>query len=269
MMINFSNFMKSITFKFQYKLALFIILLFLIEGLYFYYYYSISRFFTFLDHRYQTGFNNIVWSENGVVEMFQLILLLFSIVLIFNTFKFCKIKGIKFVLSIYILGLIFYFFEEMSWGQHFFNWNTPEFLEKINNQNETNLHNINNLFNQLPRNLVLIWCSFSFLLIKLNFRKLDSFLLKEFILPNNNLKYISYLLIFFLLPNLIISNLEFLEFGDREVTSYEKLLKNLSTLVSFNFVRLSELHELIIDYYIISHSYYLYILMKKKYINHA
>ena len=255
--------MKNKTFKFQYKLALLIILLLLIEGLYFYYYYSISRFFDFLDHRYQTGFNNIVWAENGVVEIFQIILLFFSIVLIFRTLKICKIKWTKFLLSIYILGLIFYFFEEMSWGQHFFNWNTPEFFEKKNTQNETNLHNINNIFNQLPRNLVLIWCSFSFLFIKINFRKFDSFFLKEFILPNDNLKYISYLLIFFLLPNFIISNLEFLEFGDRQVSSYERLIKNLSIIVSFNFIKLSELHELIFDYYIISHAYYLYIFMKK------
>ncbi len=255
--------MNNYTFKFQYKLALFIIFLLLIEGLYFYYYYSISRFFDFLDHRYQTGFNNIVWSENGIVEMLQITLLFFSIVLIFNTLKICKIKEIKFILIIYILGLFFYFFEEISWGQHFFNWNTPQFFEKINTQNETNLHNINNLFNQLPRNLVLIWCSFSFLLIKLNLRKLDTFHLKKFILPNENLKYISYLLILFLVPNFIVSNLEFLEFGDREVSNYEKLLKNLSILVSFNFIRLSELHELIFNYYIITHSYYLYISMKK------
>ena len=120
-----------------------------------------------------------------------------------------------------------------------------------------------NLFNQIPRNLVLIWCSSSFILIKLNLRKLDSYRLKEFILPNENLKYISYLLIFFLIPNFIVSNLEFLEFADREVSSHERLLKTLSILISFNFIRLSELHELIFDYYIISHSYYLYILMKK------
>ena len=263
MMINFLTFMKNYTFKFQYKLALFIILLLLVEGLYYYYYYSISRVFDFLDHKYQTGFNNIVWSENGIVEMFQVILIFFSIIFIFKAFKICRIKETRFILAIYILGLFFYFFEEISWGQHFFNWNTPEFFEKINNQNETNLHNINNLFNQLPRNLVLIWCSSSFILIKLNLRKLDSYRLKEFILPNENLKYISYLLIFFLIPNFIVSNLEFLEFADREVSSHERLLKTLSILISFNFIRLSELHELIFDYYIISHSYYLYILMKK------
>lgn len=260
--------MRNKSFNLQFRIALIIIFFLLIEGLYYYYYYSLSRFFYFLDHRYQTGFNKIVWAENGLVENFQLILLFFSIIFIFKALIICKIKITKSFLIIYIIGLIYYFFEEMSWGQHFFNWNTPEFFESINTQKETNLHNVNNLFNQLPRNLVLIWCCFSFLFVKINFIKQDNLNLKEFIFPNDNLRKISYLLIIFLLPNFIISNIEFFEFGDREVSNIEKLLKNLSILVSFNYIKLSELHELIFDYYIISHAYYLYILMKKN-INHA
>ena len=261
--------MKTKSFNFQFRIAIIAIVLLLIEGIYFYYYYSISRFFNFLNHRYQTGFNKIIWAENGVVESIQLILLFFSIIYIFKTIKFCQIRKTKFLLISYIIGLIYYFLEEMSWGQHLFNWNTPEFFENINTQSETNLHNINNLFNQLPRNLLLIWCCFSFLLVKINFTKLDNFFLKEFVFPNDNLKYISYLLIFFLLPNFIVSNIEYLEFGDREVSDAEKFIKNLSILASFNFIKLSELHELIFDYYIISHAYYLYISMKNIYINHA
>ncbi len=37
--------------------------------------------------------------------------------------------------SLYIAG------EEMSWGQHFFHWNTPEYWAEVNRQQETNLHN--------------------------------------------------------------------------------------------------------------------------------
>lgn len=41
--------------------------------------------------------------------------------------------------------------EEMSWGQHLFNWSTPEYWTEINRQQETNVHNISPWFNQRPR----------------------------------------------------------------------------------------------------------------------
>lgn len=45
--------------------------------------------------------------------------------------------------------------EEMSWGQHFFGWQTPEWLGTLNKQNETNVHNIaDRVLDQKPRALV-------------------------------------------------------------------------------------------------------------------
>lgn len=41
--------------------------------------------------------------------------------------------------------------EEISWGQTFLQWNTPEYWAQINYQKETNLHNTSRLFNQVPR----------------------------------------------------------------------------------------------------------------------
>ena len=41
--------------------------------------------------------------------------------------------------------------EEMSWGQHFFHWNTPEYWAMVNRQEETNLHNTYYIFEKLPR----------------------------------------------------------------------------------------------------------------------
>ena len=32
--------------------------------------------------------------------------------------------------------------EEMSWGQMIFNWGTPELLDSLNRQQETNMHNL-------------------------------------------------------------------------------------------------------------------------------
>lgn len=44
--------------------------------------------------------------------------------------------------------------EEMSWGQHFFHWQTPEYWAELNRQEETNLHNTRSLFGKKPRALL-------------------------------------------------------------------------------------------------------------------
>lgn len=47
--------------------------------------------------------------------------------------------------SLYIAG------EEASWGQHLIGWDTPEGWQELNDQNETNLHNISSWLDQKPR----------------------------------------------------------------------------------------------------------------------
>lgn len=49
------------------------------------------------------------------------------------------------------LGCFYIAGEEHSWGQHFFNWHTPDYWRALNAQNETNLHNMSDLFGKLPR----------------------------------------------------------------------------------------------------------------------
>ena len=48
----------------------------------------------------------------------------------------------KYLMLLFILGCTFLAFEEISWGQHIFKWNTPESFSQINLQKETNLHNL-------------------------------------------------------------------------------------------------------------------------------
>ncbi len=44
--------------------------------------------------------------------------------------------------------------EEASWGQHLVGWQTPESWGELNDQNETNLHNVSSWADQKPRLLV-------------------------------------------------------------------------------------------------------------------
>lgn len=47
--------------------------------------------------------------------------------------------------------------EELSWGQQLFKWETPQEMAVLNDQNETNLHNMSSWFDQKPRLLLELW----------------------------------------------------------------------------------------------------------------
>jgi len=44
--------------------------------------------------------------------------------------------------------------EELSWGQHLWGWDTPKWMMEVNDQKETNLHNMSSWFDQKPRLLL-------------------------------------------------------------------------------------------------------------------
>jgi len=52
------------------------------------------------------------------------------------------------------LACIYFAGEELNWGQHLQGWETPKWIEEINRQDETNLHNMSGWFNQKPRLLL-------------------------------------------------------------------------------------------------------------------
>ena len=250
---------NSSIFDFKSNLRNFIILIviLLIEGLIHHYYYFISSSINFLEFRNQSGHNKLIWDENGFVEILQAILLFFSIILFFKYLKISSQKAVqanKYISYLYLIALLYYFFEEISWGQHIFGWKTPDFFMKINSQNETNIHNASSLFNELPRNFLFIWCAFSFFFIK--FLKFLNDEFKYFIFPNKNLKFISFMILFFFLPDFFVDKFD-LAPGHPAYDKFDIKLNTFFDVFTFNFIRLSELQELLFNYYILTHSYYL------------
>ena len=212
------------------------------------------------------------WRENGFIENLQVIFVLMSIILLIKIkFEFKKLNIIHLFIIIKILALIYYLGEEISWGQHFFKWNSPIIFQEINNQKETNLHNISNLFDQLPRALVFFWCAFSVILI--NFIRLKTKNSNKFFLlvsPNKKLIYISLLLLALSFPDIIVDKFNL------HPGHYEKLdtggTKDIYAAViidmfTFNFVRLSELQELIFSFYFLSYSIFINQIKEKILIN--
>lgn len=58
--------------------------------------------------------------------------------------------------------------EEISWGQQIFYWQTPEYMQEINDQGETNLHNTSSWFDQKPRILLELWALIGGILVPLS-----------------------------------------------------------------------------------------------------
>ena len=103
-----------------------------------------------------TGERESLNGELGTIELITVVLLL--ITLVFCVMTFIKVRpvsrplGIWFMLT--VLGTIYFAGEEASWGQHIFGWSTGAGWSEINNQGETNLHNVHGLLDQVPRFIV-------------------------------------------------------------------------------------------------------------------
>ena len=282
--------MKS--FKFFYKITLFFIFLLLIESYINHYHYFFDQIIPIessynslhkytKSHREMAKITDFIWLENGLVENIQILFLFFSIIYFYNFLKKNYQLNFRFSMTfkyIFFFGIIYFFLEEISWGQHFFNWKTPTTLNNLNLQNETNLHNINNIFNQIPRNLVIIWSSLAFIIVNLALIKSNQSLC-FFTYPSKKLKNISYLIIFFtlsqkffesffnlanifeattLFANNSSSQIYWFEWSGEQVTNnFYKVIIIILNFLKFNFLRFSELQELLLSYYIVSHTYYL------------
>ncbi len=86
--------------------------------------------------------------EDKIAENIQVLLWSISFVLCFRISKMLKVHGEHVVSSMYMaltVGLFFIIGEELSWGQRFFGWSTPELMREVNKQSETNIHNIHGI----------------------------------------------------------------------------------------------------------------------------
>ena len=99
----------------------------------------------------------IMHSENGSHELMQFLLISAACIVALLTLFQMDVKarkwpalwaGIAALCCFYVAG------EEISWGQHFLDWTTPDFWMAVNDQQETNLHNTSSWLDQKPRLLL-------------------------------------------------------------------------------------------------------------------
>ena len=80
----------------------------------------------------------------GVLEFSQFATMLVALALAVRLLLKPFVRRRPFLLAVTIvaaLSCVYIAGEEMSWGQHFFHWNTPDYWGEVNPAAETNLHN--------------------------------------------------------------------------------------------------------------------------------
>ncbi|MBX9605247.1 MAG: hypothetical protein K2Y51_03440 [Gammaproteobacteria bacterium] len=101
-------------------------------------------------------------SEQGLVELATPVAALVGLMFGVRVLRHLKRSGSRdWLLGGWVLGVTLACFylagEELSWGQQLFHWQTPEAIDALNDQGETNLHNMSSWLDQKPRTLLEIW----------------------------------------------------------------------------------------------------------------
>lgn len=102
-------------------------------------------------------YRTYVDGEQGLLEMSQAALMLASTVLAARMLAWPAVRRrwpLFGWLALATIGAGYVTGEELSWGQHLLNWSTPEYWAAVNDQNETNLHNVSSWLDQKPRALL-------------------------------------------------------------------------------------------------------------------
>lgn len=176
---------------------------------------------------------SVMHSENGPHETLQAIIMMVSFFMALYCFVNSKISktyllrfwfGLAAICSFYVAA------EEVSYGQHIWDWSTPEFWAGFNDQEETNLHNTSSWFDQKPRLILILGVVVGAIIIpvfkKYNLLKLPANL--DMLLPSNKLITIA---LFVIIPQLI-----------------EKIFEIFDIVI---FARFSEVQELYIFYFVL------------------
>ena len=101
------------------------------------------------------GNDRLLKGEAGIVENMTVLFLVLAIGFCVSSIKLANrlelSSMLKAWLFVLILGSAYFALEEISYGQHLFGWGTSETWKELNDQDETNLHNVHAIFDQVPR----------------------------------------------------------------------------------------------------------------------
>ncbi len=91
-------------------------------------------------------FSKWIESESGLIENLTAVLLIpATIFAVGLALRFYRQLGIIYLFWFFLVALVCFGFagEEISWGQHWLGWQSPDYFVAHNRQGETNFHNLN------------------------------------------------------------------------------------------------------------------------------
>jgi hypothetical protein len=103
-------------------------------------------------------YDTLIRSELGLIENGTALLALGVTIMAIRAWRYSGVMApplvFKLWLAFFALGGVYLAGEEISWGQHFFRWESPEYFQQENLQRETNLHNLVHMAELLPKFLL-------------------------------------------------------------------------------------------------------------------
>jgi len=161
--------------------------------------------------------SRLIHSESGFVELGTVVLCVVAVTLTALIVRRHHVLPRPVTLCASLLGAAAFLFlgEEISWGQHLFGWNTPDYWREINRQGETNLHNLGYAFNQLPRGVLSALCAIGGIVLPLlchgRFERLDT--VAAWLVPDRRLIPVSVLAALGTVPKRLLQLGDWLEEG--------------------------------------------------------
>lgn len=106
----------------------------------------------------------------------------------------------------YALAIFYFAGEDLNWGQYYIGWTPSDYFIANNKEQETNLHNMSPLFNQLPRAIVEVWLLVACILVPLGWqwpRRVLSRLVPNWLWPDQRLVCVAVLALLLKVPKLL------------------------------------------------------------------
>jgi len=104
------------------------------------------------------GNDRMLKGEAGIIENLTVLFLIIAIGFCIASLRRVGRLGLSHYLKAWLvlmmLGSAYFALEEISYGQHLFGWEAAETWKELNDQDETNLHNVHAIFDQVPRALL-------------------------------------------------------------------------------------------------------------------
>jgi hypothetical protein len=101
-----------------------------------------------INYKFLSQYESLFYHEDGIFETMSAIFLFLAALIFFYSGRISIKKNLdlKVVSAQFFLGFfcLLVCLEEISWGQRIFNISSPEWAQKFNSQDETNVHNICN-----------------------------------------------------------------------------------------------------------------------------